>query len=88
VKNGAVSGTTGKAKRLEAIEIKLSGDAATRYDIYYRVHSQTYGWMGWAKNGEPAGTEGLAKRLEAIEIKLVPKGGAAPGSTERHYVKG
>ncbi len=87
VKNGAVSGTTGQAKRLEAIEIKLSGAAASQYDIYYRVHSQTYGWMGWAKNGEPAGTSGLYKRLEAIEIRLVPKGGAAPGTTEGHYVK-
>lgn len=88
VKNGDVSGTTGEAKRLEAIEIKLSGAAAEQYDIYYRVHCQTYGWMGWAKNGEAAGSSGQAKRLEAIEIRLVPKGGAAPGSTERHYVTG
>ncbi|MCI8550453.1 MAG: DUF2272 domain-containing protein [Lachnospiraceae bacterium] len=86
VYNGAVSGTTGQSKRLEAIEIKLSGEAAVQYDIYYRVHSQTYGWMGWAKNGEPAGTSGQSKRLEAIEIKLVPKGGKAPGSTARHYI--
>ncbi len=87
VKNGAMSGTEGKYKRLEAIEIQLSGTAAAQYDIYYRVHSQTYGWMGWAKNGEPAGTSGKHKRLEAIEIRLVPKGGAAPGSTDRHYVE-
>lgn len=88
VKNGALSGTTGEKKRLEAIEIQLSGTAASQYDVYYRVHCQTYGWMGWAKNGEAAGTSGLAKRLEAIEIRLVPKGGAAPGSTARHYVAG
>ena len=61
---------------------------AEQYDIYYRVHSQTYGWLGWAKNGESAGTEGLAKRLEAIEIRLVEKGGAAPGSTEQAFIKG
>ena len=83
--NGQVSGTTGQAKRLEAIQIKLSGDISNYYDVYYRVHAQTFGWLGWAKNGESAGTAGYAYRLEAIEIKLVPKGQAAPGSTENCF---
>ena len=48
---------------------------------------QSYGWLGWAKNGEKAGTEGLAKRLEAVQIVLVEKGGAAPGSTEKTFIK-
>ena len=43
--------------------------------------------MGWAKNGDPAGTEGFSRRLEAIKIVLVPKGGAAPGSTENAFQK-
>ena len=85
---GQIAGTTGQSKRLEAIQIELTDEMAEQYDIYYRVHSQTYGWLDWAKNGEPAGTEGLAKRLEAIEIKLVEKGGAAPGNTEQAYIKG
>ena len=42
--------------------------------MYYRVHAQTFGWLGWAKNGETAGTSGFAKRLEAIQIYVVPKG--------------
>ena len=54
---------------------------------YYRVHAQYFGWLGWAKNGESAGTEGFAYRLEAIEIALVEKGGDAPGSTSRPFVK-
>ncbi len=87
-KGGQIAGTTGQAKRLEAIQIELTDEMAEQYDIYYRVHSQTYGWLGWAKNGESAGTEGLAKRLEAIEIRLVEKGGAAPGSTEQAFIKG
>lgn len=81
-----MAGTSGQSKRLEAIKIKLSGDAANKYDIYYRVHAQDYGWLGWAKNGESAGSEGYCKRLEGIEIKLVKKGGAAPGSTSRPFV--
>ena len=86
-KNGQLSGTSGKAKRLEAVKIRLTGELKNKYDIYYRVHSQTYGWLGWAKNGEAAGTEGFAKRLEAIQIVLVEKGGKAPENTEKAFVK-
>jgi uncharacterized protein YjdB len=74
--NGAISGTVGSAKRLEAIEIKVSGN--DNLGIQYTTHCQSYGWLGWAKNGEFAGTEGLSKRLEGIQIVLVPKGSAAP----------
>ncbi len=77
-KNGEMSGTNGEAKRLEAICIDLTGEMAEHYDIYYRVHAQSFGWLGWAKNGEESGTAGYAKRLEGIQIVLVPKGGAAP----------
>ena len=79
--NGNMSGTQGEAKRLEAICIALTGEMADHYDIYYRVHAQTYGWLGWAKNGAPAGTAGYAKRLEGIQIVLVPKGQGEPGRT-------
>ena len=43
VTNGAMSGTSGEAKRLEAIQIKLYGEMANRFDVYYRVHAQSYG---------------------------------------------
>lgn len=81
VSDGTVSGTTGQAKRLEAIQIYLTGEVANYYDIYYRVHAQSYGWMNWAANGQKAGTAGLAKRLEAIQIVLVKKTDKAPGAT-------
>ena len=58
---------------------------AQKYDIYYRVHCQNFGWMGWAKNGEAAGSEGYCYRLEGIQIKLVEKGKPAPGSTENTF---
>ena len=88
VYDGALAGTTGQSKRLEGICIELTGALADKYDVYYRVHCQTYGWLDWAKNGEQSGSEGLAKRLEAIQIVFVPKGGAAPGPTERPYING
>ena len=83
-KDGVMSGTSGKAKRLEAIQIKLYGEMANRFDVYYRVHAQSYGWLGWAKNGEESGTAGLAKRLEGIQIVLIPKGGAAPANNYKN----
>ena len=57
------------------------------YDIYYRVHSSDFGWLGWAKNGELAGSEGFAKQMEAVEIRLIEKGGKAPGSTQNAFKK-
>ena len=69
-----MSGTSGRSLRLEAMQISLSGDMAKHYDIYYRVHAQNFGWLGWAKNGESAGTAGYAYRLEGMQIVLVEKG--------------
>ena len=63
---------------------KLYGEMANRFDVYYRVHAQSYGWLGWAKNGEEAGTAGFAKRLEGIQIVLVPKGGTAPANNYKN----
>ena len=80
VKNGYYCrSTTGKNLQMEAVQIKLTGKMAEKYDIYYRVHTQTYGWLGWTKNGASAGTNGYNKRIEGIQIRLVAKGGAAPG---------
>lgn len=75
--NGQMSGTTGKAKRLEGIELRLTNQ---QYDggVEYRTHIQKIGWQGWKANGEMSGTSGEAKRLEAIEIRLT-------GTMEKHY---
>ena len=68
--NGETSGTSGEAKRLEGIKIKLLNMEYSG-DILYRTHIQSFGWEeNFKKNGEMSGTSGLAKRLEAIEIKL------------------
>lgn len=79
VKNGAVSGTTGQSKRLEAIKIQLANiDGA----IEYRTHIQDIGWMGWVSNGAISGTTGQSKRLEAIQILLT---GAAAERYDIYY---
>jgi len=69
VGNGALSGTSGESRRLEAIKINLN----TNLDINveYRTHIQGIGWESeWKKNNELSGTSGQSKRLEAIQIRL------------------
>ena len=85
VSNNAMAGTSGQSKRLEAIQIRLTGDMAKYYDVYYQTHIQTFGWSGWASNGEMCGSAGYSKRLEGIRISLVKKGDPAPGSTANCY---
>lgn len=86
-KEGEIAGTTGEAKRLEAVQIRLTGALAEKYDVFYRTHSSYWGTLGWAKNGEIAGTTGFYRSIESIEIKLVEKGSAdAPAQSGRTYL--
>ncbi len=81
-------GTSGQSLRVEAIKARLTGELGEQFDIYYRVHAQRIGWMGWAKNGEQAGTAAMSLRLEAIEMRLVPKWKAGPSSGEECFIDG
>ncbi len=80
VKNGQMSGTSGQAKRLEAIKIQVSGDG--NLGIRYRTHVQNYGWQNWTSDGKLSGTAGQAKRLEAICIELT---GASKDKYDVYY---
>lgn len=66
VNAGQISGTTGQAKRIEAIQINSA-------DIQYRVHMQDKGWGVWCSNNQVAGTTGECRRIEAIEFKSSKK---------------
>jgi uncharacterized protein YjdB len=68
VSDGAVAGTSGEAKRLEALNISVNSNISG--DVIYEGHVQNYGWMSWVSNGENIGTEGEGKRLEAVKISL------------------
>lgn len=71
---GQLAGTTGKALRMEAVKIALTGDKAAQYDIFYRAHVKNIGWQSWVKNGEIAGTTGQVLPMEALEVVILPKG--------------
>lgn len=83
--DGALAGTIGESRRIEAVRIRLTGELANHLSVWYRVHSQTYGWSGWTCDGTSAGTEGLSKRAEAVDIRILPKGAPAPGSTSNAF---
>lgn len=61
---GEVLGTTGQAKRIEAIQLQGNNGL----DITYRVHMSGIGWSDWTVNGQAIGTTGESRRIEAIEI--------------------
>lgn len=52
------------AKLLKAEKIETT----KQYQIGYKAHCQTYGWMDIVGDGEWAGTTGQSKRLEALVI--------------------
>ncbi|MBR3318124.1 MAG: L,D-transpeptidase family protein [Atopobiaceae bacterium] len=85
-RDGETNGSLGESRRLEAMRVLLKGEVAKYFDVYYRAHVQGAGWLGWAKNSHDAGSVGAGKRMEAFEVRLVPKGAAAPGSTENPVV--
>ena len=67
VNGGAMSGTSGYALRMEALQMKLTGlDGG----IEYSTHVQENGWTDYVTNGKTSGTVGEALRVEAIKIRL------------------
>lgn len=69
VRNGVMSGTSGKSLRLEGINIKLE-NCDYSGGITYQTHVQNIGWQNYVKDGAMSGTQGKSLRLEAIRIKL------------------
>jgi uncharacterized protein YjdB/beta-N-acetylglucosaminidase len=75
--DGALSGTVGQAKRLEAIKIALQNSPYSG-DITYSTNVQDTGWGTSVTNGDISGTVGESKRLEGIKIGL-------SGEIANHY---
>ena len=69
------------------MKIRLTGNMAAKYDIYYRVHAERIGWMNWAKNGAEAGTQGFGYEVEAYQVQLVPKGEVGPTGSDRSFLQ-
>lgn len=68
VADGETAGTTGKALRVEALKIEVSGvDGGS---VSYRTYVQGTGWQESASDGAVAGTTGKSQRIEALRIEL------------------
>lgn len=72
-KNGELAGTSGQSKRIEAIRVKLTGEIAKYYEVYYSVHLAKIGWCNYESAGRVTGTIDLSKKIEALKICLVKK---------------
>ena len=81
----ATGGAAAGSGKIEAIQVKLTGDSAKYFDVWYRAHVSGIGWLSWAKNGGTAGSKDIGAPIEAYQVKLVAKGSAAPGSTTLSY---
>jgi len=81
-----MAGTTGQSLRMEAVQIKLTGNLEKNYDVVYRAHVQNIGWQPWTVNGGTAGTTGRSLRVEAVEIKLVKKNSAQNLSEGTYFI--
>jgi len=66
--NGAVVGTVGESKRLEAVKFDVKGNG--NLGIRYAAKVSEDGWTGWCSDGEVVGTEGESKAIEALKIEL------------------
>ena len=68
VGNGAVSGVTGKAKRLESFRVSLPD--SKKLGIKYSAYVQGIGWNDYVKDGAACGKAGSGKRIEAVKLAL------------------
>lgn len=65
-------------RRLEAFKVRLTGELAQYYDVYYHAKVEGRGWLDWTKNDGISGTQGVGKKIEGIQIRIIGKGQAAP----------
>ena len=64
-----------------ALRMTLTGDYASLYNVWYRVHIANIGWLDWTSNGAAAGNDSPDNPIEAYEVQVLPRENGAPGST-------
>ena len=88
VSDGEIAGTTGKAYRVEAIEMRVVDEEGNPYEgvtVQYRAHVQNIGWQPWVADGEIAGTSGRSLRVEAFQIQVLDTTGDEEKVYPVHY---
>ncbi len=82
---GQTSGSEDLSHQIEAVDISLTDSMVENYDLYYRVHVSTIGWLDWTKGG-PAGTKDMGLPVEAVEVEIVAKGSEFAGPIGGSYI--
>lgn len=84
VVNGDTAGTTGKALKIEALQIDVSDSAS--FWIEYNAYIDTLGWMNVVKDGQTIGTTGRNLAMNGICIAIKDKStGKDSQSYDVHY---
>lgn len=83
--NGLPAGGTEESTHIEAIQVAITGEAASLYNVYYRGVSANAGQHGWACNEEMMGTVDRGDYLTDLEVVLIPKEYGAPGTYEGRF---
>lgn len=68
IDHNTLIGTQGEGKRLEAIELELTGVSGK--NVYYKTHLADNGWTDWIAGGFSSGTVGISKDIQAIKIYI------------------
>ena len=68
VSSGMIAGTTGEARRVEALRFQIVNTALT--GIQGNAHVQSIGWRGCSPTNGVVGTTGRGLRLEAVQLRL------------------
>jgi Clostridial hydrophobic W len=69
--NGAVAGTIGQHRRMQAFRCYLTGTIAPGTTIEYQAHMQGSGTTPWIPEGQICGITNQPKRMEALAIRFV-----------------
>ncbi len=68
--DGAEAGKADGDMALEAVRVRLSGELAEYYDVFYSV-LQNNTWTEWVKNGEEAGVSGAGLHMDGVRMSVV-----------------
>ena len=71
------TGTTDTPAPVEALRMRLTGQLAENYDVYYSVF-QSDAWSPWTKNEETAGVTDQGLMISGIKVSITTKDGEQP----------
>jgi len=70
VNHGQYAGTRGENRALEGFTIRLSGAAASSYELTYSAHVQNVGDLPFQASGNYCGTRGRSLKIEGLTVRL------------------